>query len=155
MILALFDRLDVRAAEGFDHVHGLVEATKQAFIVRDRIVGDPDAMPEAPEKYLEAAMLDALAAKIDRKCALPWPQPASAGDTTWMGAIDGNGIAVSFIQSIYFEFGSGCVLEETGINWQNRGSSFRSTGTPRASSSRAACLSTRSIPHWRVLPMAA
>lgn len=132
MILALFDRLDVRAAEGFDHVHGLVEATKQAFIVRDRIVGDPDAMPEAPEKYLEAAMLDALAAKIDRKCALPWPQPASAGDTTWMGAIDGNGIAVSFIQSIYFEFGSGCVLEETGINWQNRGSSFLLDGnTPR------------------------
>lgn len=124
MILALFDRLGVRAAEGFDHIHGLVEATKQAFLVRDRIVGDPDAMPEAPEKYLEAAKLDELAARIDRKEALPWPQPASAGDTTWMGAIDGNGIAVSFIQSIYFEFGSGCVLEETGINWQNRGSSF-------------------------------
>lgn len=132
MILALFDRLGVRAAEGFDHIHGLVEATKQAFLVRDRIVGDPDAMPEAPEKYLEAATLDALAAKIDRNRALPWPQPASAGDTTWMGAIDGSGIAVSFIQSIYFEFGSGCVLEETGINWQNRGSSFLLEGnSPR------------------------
>ncbi|MFN4278138.1 MAG: gamma-glutamyltransferase family protein [Ferrovibrio sp.] len=132
MILALFERLGVRDAEGFDHVHGLVEATKQAFLVRDRIVGDPDAMPEAPEKYLEAATLDALAAKIDRKRALPWPQPASGGDTTWMGAIDGNGIAVSFIQSIYFEFGSGCVLEETGINWQNRGSSFLLDGdSPR------------------------
>lgn len=128
MILALFDRLGVRDAEGFDHIHGLVEATKQAFLVRDRIVGDPEAMPEAPEKYLAAATLDALAAKIDRKRALPWPQPASGGDTTWMGAIDGNGIAVSFIQSIYFEFGSGCVLEETGINWQNRGSSFLLTG---------------------------
>lgn len=132
MILALFDCLGVRDAEGFDHIHGLVEATKQAFIVRDRIVGDPDAMPEAPEKYLEAATLDALAMKIDRKKALPWPQPASGGDTTWMGAIDGNGIAVSFIQSIYFEFGSGCVLEETGINWQNRGSSFLLDGnSPR------------------------
>ncbi|WP_374302644.1 gamma-glutamyltransferase family protein [Ferrovibrio sp.] len=132
MILALFDRLGVRAAEGFDHIHGLVEATKQAFIVRDRIVGDPDVMPEAPEKYLEAAKLDELAARIDRKKALPWPQPASGGDTTWMGAIDGNGVAVSFIQSIYFEFGSGCVLEETGINWQNRGSSFLLDGnSPR------------------------
>jgi gamma-glutamyltranspeptidase len=132
MILALFDRLGVRAAEGFDHIHGLVEATKQAFIVRDGIVGDPDVMPEAPEKYLEAAKLDELAARIDRKKALPWPQPASGGDTTWMGAIDGNGVAVSFIQSIYFEFGSGCVLEETGINWQNRGSSFLLDGnSPR------------------------
>lgn len=132
MILALFDRLGVREAEGFDHIHGLVEATKQAFLVRDRIVGDPDAMPEAPEKYLEAGKLDELAARIDRKQALPWPQPASGGDTTWMGAIDGNGVAVSFIQSIYFEFGSGCVLEETGINWQNRGSSFLLEGnSPR------------------------
>ena len=55
MILALFDRLGVSEAEGFDFVHGLVEATKQAFLVRDRIVGDPDAMPEPPEEYLTAA----------------------------------------------------------------------------------------------------
>ena len=42
-----------------------------------------------------------------------------------MGAVDGEGRAVSFIQSVYWEFGSGVVLEETGIQWQNRGSSFR------------------------------
>ena len=42
----------------------------------------------------------------------------------WLGAIDGRGRAVSFIQSIYWEFGSGLVLPETGITWQNRGTSF-------------------------------
>ena len=31
---------------------------------------------------------------------------------------------MSFIQSIYWEFGSGLVLPETGILWQNRGTSF-------------------------------
>jgi gamma-glutamyltranspeptidase/glutathione hydrolase len=41
-----------------------------------------------------------------------------------MGVIDKNGLAVSFIQSIYHEFGSGVVLPRTGINWQNRGASF-------------------------------
>jgi gamma-glutamyltranspeptidase/glutathione hydrolase len=41
-----------------------------------------------------------------------------------MGAIDGDGRAVSFIQSVYWEFGSGVVLGDTGIAWQNRGSSF-------------------------------
>lgn len=41
-----------------------------------------------------------------------------------MGTIDGAGRAVSFIQSIYHEFGSGVVLPESGINWQNRGCSF-------------------------------
>ena len=34
------------------------------------------------------------------------------------------GRAVSFIQSVYHEFGSGVVLDATGISWQNRGCSF-------------------------------
>ena len=41
-----------------------------------------------------------------------------------MGVIDRQGVAVSFIQSIYHEFGSGVVLPDTGVNWQNRGCSF-------------------------------
>ena len=46
------------------------------------------------------------------------------GDTIWLGAIDEKGRAVSFIQSIFWEFGSGVVLPRTGILWQNRGMSF-------------------------------
>ena len=128
MILALFERLGVREAEGFEHLHGLVEATKQAFLVRDRIIGDPDAMTENALDYLSARALDQLASKIDRHRAMPWPGASEGGDTVWLGAIDGNGLAVSFIQSIYFEFGSGCVLPDTGITWQNRGASFSLTG---------------------------
>lgn len=128
MILALFSRLGIQEAEGFEHIHGLVEATKQAFLVRDRLIGDPDAMGEDPAAYLEASILDTLAARIDRHKALPWPAPPSAGDTVWLGAIDGSGLAVSFIQSIYFEFGSGVVLPQTGITWQNRGASFQLSG---------------------------
>lgn len=124
MILALFERLGVREAEGFDHIHGLIEATKQAFLVRDRIIGDPASMTARAEDFLQAARLDELASRIDRKRALPWPHRAHPGDTVWLGAIDADGLAVSFIQSIYFEFGSGCVLENSGIVWQNRGSSF-------------------------------
>lgn len=124
MILALFDRLGVAEPESFAHIHGLVEATKQAFIVRDAQVGDPASMTRDPADFLTADFLDSLAARIDPARALPWPQPASAGDTVWLGAIDANGVAASYIQSIYFEYGSGCVLEETGIVWQNRGASF-------------------------------
>jgi len=128
IILALFDRLGVTEAEGFAHIHGLVEATKQAFLVRDRIVGDPGSMTENPADWLRPEVLDRLAARIDPTLALPWPQPASAGDTVWLGAIDANGVSASFIQSIFFEFGTGCVMPQTGFVWQNRGASFQLSG---------------------------
>jgi len=124
MILALFDRLGVTEAEGFDHIHGLVEATKRAFLVRDRHVTDPAYMTRDAKEFLDPDFLDAEAAKIDRARALSWPQPAQPGDTVWLGAIDGEGRAVSFIQSLYWEFGSGVVLPEAGFLWQNRGISF-------------------------------
>ena len=124
MILGIFERLGVTEVNGFDHLHGLVEATKRAFMVRDREITDPAYMRSRPERFLTPEALDATAAAIDWGEALPWPRPPSAGDTVWMGAVDGEGRSVSFIQSVYWEFGSGVVLEETGIQWQNRGSSF-------------------------------
>ena len=124
MILGIFERLGIDEADGFAHLHGLVEASKQAFMVRDREITDPAYMRNRPERFLAPEALDAAAAAIDPAQALPWPQPPSGGDTVWMGAVDGEGRAVSFIQSVYWEFGSGVVLEETGIQWQNRGSSF-------------------------------
>ncbi len=124
MILGLFERLGVREGEGFAHVHGLVEATKRAFRVRDRVVTDPGRLPAPPASFLEPAALDELAAEIDPARALPWPEPSRPGDTIWMGAVDRQGRAVSFIQSVYWEFGSGCVLRDTGVTWQNRGTSF-------------------------------
>jgi gamma-glutamyltranspeptidase/glutathione hydrolase len=41
-----------------------------------------------------------------------------------MGTADASGLVVSYIQSLYWEFGSGCVLPKTGVLMQNRGSSF-------------------------------
>nr|WP_294813270.1 gamma-glutamyltransferase [uncultured Sphingomonas sp.] len=126
LILALAHRLPTAQVESFAHVHGLVEATKQAFLYRDRHVGDPAYMQVDPQALLDdAAALDAMAARIDGERALPWPHPPQLGDTCWFGAADAAGRVVSCIQSTYFEFGSGVVLPETGITWQNRGSSFR------------------------------
>ena len=50
---------------------------------------------------------------------MTWPLRSDPGDTIWMGAIDGKGTAVSFIQSLYWEFGSGIVLDESGLLWDN------------------------------------
>ena len=130
MILGQLDRLGI---ERFDHlsadyVHATVEATKRAFLVRDKYMTDPAAMAKNgapdPQSFLDAANLDANAAKIDMAKAAPWGAGKGPADTIWMGVVDGQGNAVSLIQSIYHEFGSGVVLKETGINWQNRGASF-------------------------------
>ncbi|MEO7729047.1 MAG: gamma-glutamyltransferase family protein [Burkholderiales bacterium] len=126
MILGILDRLELGkvAPDSADYVHLVVEATKQAFLVRNQYITDPAFMTVEPAQLLEPQALAKLAAAVRRDIALPWPAQPARGDTVWMGAIDGAGRAVSFIQSIYHEFGSGVVLPGSGINWQNRGCSF-------------------------------
>lgn len=124
MILGLFDRLGVAQADGFAHVHGLVEATKQAFLVRDSVVTDRGRLPADPAVFLTAEDLDGRVRAIDPNRALPWPPAGQPGDTVWMGVVDGQGVAVSYIQSLFWEFGSGVVGRRTGVVMQNRGSAF-------------------------------
>jgi gamma-glutamyltranspeptidase/glutathione hydrolase len=126
LILGILDRLDVGHVDpaGADYVHLCVEAVKQAFAIRDRHVTDPAYMKVDAQELLAPARIDELAARIDRGRAAPWGASRGPADTIWMGVIDGEGRAVSFIQSLYHEYGSGVVLDESGVNWQNRGCSF-------------------------------
>ena len=74
--------------------------------------------------FIKKDFIKKLAKQIDFERASPWPSSSSGGDTVWLGATDSNGNTVSFIQSIYWEFGSGLILPKTGITMQNRGISF-------------------------------
>ena len=131
LILGMFERLGIREVNGFAHLHGLVEASKRALAIRDRVCMDPAFADEQPASWLVPAVLEREAARIDAKRAATLPVQFGAGDTIWMGAIDGTGLAVSFIQSIYWEYGSGCVLPRTGILMKNRGVSFSLDGRSR------------------------
>lgn len=129
LILGIYDRLRQAgwSPDNVAGIHALVESTKQAFLQRDRRVGDPGQMTARgfdATALLQGGLLDELAAAVPLNAASPWPAPVSDGDTTWLGVIDAQGRAVSMIQSIYFEFGSGVVLPGTGIWWQNRGCAF-------------------------------
>ncbi|WP_168016018.1 gamma-glutamyltransferase family protein [Halomonas salinarum] len=124
MTLGVFERLGVTEGEGVAHLHGLVEATKRAFMARDSTVTDPGRLPRDPQGWLTPEALEREAAQIDSRRALPWPHEPAAGDTIWMAAADGKGRMVSFIQSVYWEFGSGVVLPQSGVMWQNRGIGF-------------------------------
>ncbi len=83
--------------------------------MRDREVTDPDKIDGNLGRYLEAPFLDNEVEKIDMRKAARWPSAEARGDTVWMGAADSSGLVVSYIQSVYWEFGSGCVLPATGV----------------------------------------
>jgi len=129
LILGVLDALAVGDVDplGADYLHLCVEATKQAFEIRDRVITDPAYMQTDAQTFLAPASLRALAGRIDRRQAAPWGAGKAPSDTIWMGVIDGEGRAVSFIQSIYHEYGSGVVARDSGVVWQNRGCSFALT----------------------------
>lgn len=125
-IMGILDRFDVRALpEGStDYYHLLVEAIKLAFIDRNRFVADPDFADVPVGRLLGAAHLDRRATEIDLCKARPWPDVYQHGDTVYLAAVDDEGRCVSMLQTIYFDFGSGLVVGDTGILWHNRGAAF-------------------------------
>jgi oxamate amidohydrolase len=124
LILALYARCMANEADGVDHLHRLVESTKAAFRVRNRYVTDPQYMERTATDFLTEQSLASLEKTVSRERASQWPDPPAQGDTVWLAATDRTGLSVSFIQSIYWEFGSGVILPESGVTWQNRGTSF-------------------------------
>ncbi|MGB5445815.1 MAG: gamma-glutamyltransferase [Psychromonas sp.] len=124
LILSIYDRLDAKADTELDHIHLLVEATKQAFIIRDKWICDEDYLQTPLQTLLSDSAIEQCVRDISISQAKPWPHRANPGDTVWMGATDKFGTMVSFIQSIYWEFGSGVLLPGSGIIWNIRSQSF-------------------------------
>ncbi len=121
-VLANFDLTRLEPG-GADHLHLCVEAVKQAFLTREGIA-DPDFVAQPVEEWLSPDRLAAAARSIDWKHALDWPPPFRRGDTVFFGAMDRDGGGASVLQSIYFDWGSGVPVGDTGILWQNRGAAF-------------------------------
>ncbi|MFC4521748.1 gamma-glutamyltransferase [Cupriavidus pinatubonensis] len=126
-ILNILNQRDVHAlGEGSaDYYHLLIEATKQAFADRDRYLSDPAFVKIPLDKLLASQHGAAQSARITMASAGKDVKPMDPhGDTVWFGTVDKDGNAVSMIQSIYHDFGSGVVPKGTGVLLQNRGSFF-------------------------------
>src|SRR5947209_5175689 len=108
-----------------DTIHMAVETKKLAFADRDAYLTDPAHMRVDPAALIEPDYLTRRRALIDPLRAQPSIAPGSfTGDTVYLCAADGDGNAVSLIQSNYMGFGSGVVVDGTGIVLQNRGAYF-------------------------------
>lgn len=107
-----------------DYYHLLVEATKLAFADRDRWLGDPDFTDIPLGELISKPYGDRRRARLSMAEAQGYPTPALGGDTVYIAVVDGEGNAVSTIQSLYFDFGAAVVPPELGFPLQNRGSLF-------------------------------
>jgi gamma-glutamyltranspeptidase/glutathione hydrolase len=122
--LRILDGLDL-GPDGPDRQHLLIEAVKLALADRNAHLGDPDAMPVAPETILDDDWIKARRGAIDPARAQPFPlRPGPDGGTIYMCAADRDGLLVSLIQSNFSGAGSGLRVDEWGINLHNRGSAF-------------------------------
>lgn len=123
-ILEHFD-LAHMAVDGVDSQHVQIEAMKLAFADVYRYVAEPSAMEVTPAHMLDPAYLKQRAQLIDMKRAQNFGagNPVKGG-TIYLSTADENGMMVSFIQSNYMGFGSGCVEPHFGISLQNRGHGF-------------------------------
>jgi gamma-glutamyltranspeptidase/glutathione hydrolase len=115
-----------------DAVHVMVEAKKLAFADRERWGADPRSIEAPLAQLLSADYAARLAARIDMRRAAPARSPlGSARDTTYFCTADGEGNAVSGVQSINSGFGSGVMAGDTGILLNNRMSYWHlDTGHP-------------------------
>jgi len=125
--LGILDKFDVASlpVDGVDSQHLQIEAMKLAFADVYKYVAEPSSMTVSVDQMLDDAYLASRAKLINMKKAQDFGagNPVKGG-TIYLTAADEDGMMVSFIQSNYMGFGSGCVEPDFGISLQNRGHAF-------------------------------
>jgi gamma-glutamyltranspeptidase/glutathione hydrolase len=108
-----------------DWVHMQVEAKKIAFTDRNSIIADPDITPVDVESILNPSHIASRAASINMAQAdNKNVSPSEGSDTTYFLVADGDGNAVSWIQSVFHGFGASWVVPGTGMILNNRLTGF-------------------------------
>lgn len=103
-------------------VHLMVESLKRAFHDRHVYAGDPNFVDVPLDKLLSPAWaaerratIDPNQALLDTKSTYLYPS-----DTTYLCAVDGDGLMISLIISVSGIWGSGVVAGDTGVLLNNR-----------------------------------
>ncbi len=126
--LSILEHLDVQSIEpgSVNWIHYQVEAMKIAIRAAFDHFADPEVMTTPPSELLEPGSIARAAKSISNNSASRYPPVALpvSEDTVYLTTADADGAMVSMIQSNYRGFGSGIVIDGTGISMQNRGSGF-------------------------------
>ena len=130
MMLKMLSRIEDKGSEAVSakRYHVVMEAARLAYAARDEFLSDPGYMDIPVEHFISDQVADELADRIDTTRRVdnlgPIPLPQS-NDTVYLNVVDKDGMAVSFINSIYQAFGSGIVAPKSGVLFHCRGYGFR------------------------------
>ena len=117
-------------------VHLLVEACRAALEDRDRCIGDRTHLDAAIEDCWSGSRADLFAGSFDpdRRCDVPpaIPRRIMRGDTSHLAIVDRDWMAVSLIQSLFFDFGACIPVLTGGFTLQNLGAAFSLNDGPSA-----------------------
>jgi gamma-glutamyltranspeptidase/glutathione hydrolase len=134
-MLNIIEHDDVRSMghNSADYLHLLIEAKKLAFADLDAWLADPERARLPVDRIISKAYAREQRKRIDPKWASTNLNSGinervefltRNGDTVYLTVVDKDRNVVSFINSIFWQFGSGVVVPETGIILQNRGALF-------------------------------
>ncbi len=115
--------LDSSCAHAVYKLHAAMLASED----RDRYLGDPDRVAVPLSSLLDETV---IGGRLRERLRRTQPdlelhrRSAAHGDTVAICAMDGDGMAISLIQSLYQTFGAGILDPETGIIVHNRARGF-------------------------------
>jgi gamma-glutamyltranspeptidase/glutathione hydrolase len=118
---------DLAAMSEADRVHVAIECMRLAFADARQWVADPRVVDIPLAELISPEYAARRRERIDpQKAATDVPHGHPAGsDTVYLSAVDGEGNACSFINSLYMGTGTGLVVPGTGVSLQNRAALFR------------------------------
>lgn len=122
--LNILKNFDFKEKDNVETYHKQFEAIKIAFEDALATVSDPKEMKVDYHYYLSDEYGKQRAEEIKNNAHQPKHVEPPKSGTVYLCAADDEGNMISYIQSNYMDFGSGIVVEGTGISLQNRGYDF-------------------------------
>jgi gamma-glutamyltranspeptidase/glutathione hydrolase len=128
-MLRILEPYDLKAMghNSAPYLHHLIEAKKLAYADLTRFVGDADHLAMPAARMLDDAFIAERRSHIDAAKAQARMEPGplrTSSETIYLTVADRDGNMVSFINSLYDEFGSGIVVPGTGFALHDRGAGF-------------------------------
>jgi gamma-glutamyltranspeptidase/glutathione hydrolase len=128
-MLKILEPYDLKAMghNSAPYLHTLIEAKKLAYADLTRYNGDADHLAMPAARLLDDAFITERRSHIDASKAQTRVEPGplrTSSETVYLTVADSAGNMVSFINSIYDEFGSGIVVPGTGFALHDRGAGF-------------------------------